>query len=125
MLIPNFGAVGASITTVIGQLVILFIQILITKNEIKYFSILKKSLKYILASILMLFIGLIFDYFLDNNIYSLIVIIFISAVVYLGTLVLLKAEMVIEVVTYVRCIIEKMKKNIFLLKDDIKEINEI
>ena len=73
----------------------------------------------------MLFIGLIFDYFLDNNIYSLIVIIFISAVVYLGTLVLLKAEMVIEVVTYVRCIIEKMKKNIFLLKDDIKEINEI
>lgn len=125
LLIPNFGSVGASITTVIGQLVILFIQILITKNEIKYFSILKKSLKYILASILMLFIGLIFDYFLDNNIYSLIVIIFISAVVYLGTLVLLKAEMVIEVVTYVRCIIEKMKKNIFLLKDDIKEINEI
>ena len=125
LLIPLYGATGASITTIIGQTIILYIQFLMTKNEINYFAILKKSSKYIFASLFMLVIGLMLDFFLENNIYSLFIIIFVSAIVYLGILVLLKAEMMMELIVHIKCIIEKMKKKIFSLKYDIKEINEI
>lgn len=122
LLIPLYGAVGASITTIIGQVVILYIQFLMTKNEINYFAILKKSYKYIFASLLMLAIGLILDLFLKNNIYSLFIIIVISFIVYTFTLLLLKADIMVEIINYMKSTMNKLKKRISL---KIKKVTDI
>lgn len=122
LLIPLYGSVGASITTIIGQVVILYIQFLITKNEINYFAILKKSYKYVFASFLMLIIGLILDLFLKNNIYSLFIMIIISFIVYTFTLLLLKADIMIEIINYIKSTVNKLKKRISLKINKVTDI---
>lgn len=122
LLIPLYGAVGASITTIIGQVVVLYIQFLMTKNEINYVAILKRSYKYIFASFLMLVIGLILDLFLKNNIYSLFIIIVISFIVYTFILLLLKADIMVEIINYMKSTVNKFKKRISL---KIKKVTDI
>lgn len=95
--IPIYGAMGAAITTVISQIVVVLVQIIYVRKEIDVKKGLISGKNYCIASIVMVAICLILGIFIKNEIASLITKIIVGGLVYLAMLVILKDKYVDEV----------------------------
>lgn len=93
ILIPKYGAVGASIGTVIAEFSVTLIQAIFVRHDFK--GIFKINVKYIFASITMFIICLILGNLKINNLMKLILQICISVSVYCAILLILKDEFIL------------------------------
>lgn len=92
ILIPKFAAVGAVIASLIGECIIVLVQVIFVKNEINLIEFFKQSKNYIIASAMMM-IMLPFVKNFDANIISTIIIGVIGCCIYAISLLILKDEM--------------------------------
>lgn len=92
ILITKWDSIGASIATVLSQLVVDIFQLNNIKNEVDLKSIFKVSIKYLFAGMLMFVLCQIVKIFNLANAISIMVQIIVGAIVYFGTLIILKDE---------------------------------
>ena len=90
ILILKFQAVGASIATVLSQLVVAVLQIHIIRNDISIREILKYSLKYFIAGSIMLIVCCLSKLIVNVGVKTIILQIGLGAITYLVVLILLK-----------------------------------
>ncbi len=91
VLINLWDSVGASIATVVSQLIVDLLQIRNIKNEVSFIQLLKLSTKYFISGIIMFIACSIVKIFIVNDIVlSMIVQIMVGVIVYFGMLFILK-----------------------------------
>ncbi len=102
LLIPNFKAIGASIGTVIAELMVLVVQIYLTRKEIKFTEILKRTKNYIIAVIIMCIPCAIVDKFVTNSFLAIGMQICLGGAVYLSILMILKDYYLYDILNKIR-----------------------
>lgn len=93
--IPYGGAVAASITTIIGEIVILIIELTFTRKNIKFIKIIKSCWKYLVASIMMLSVCEVIKHFIIGSIFVSIP---VAIIVYVVVLLLTKDDILNEII---------------------------
>lgn len=109
ILIHLYNSIGASIATVISELVVVIIEFYMIKEDINIKKVVKSSYTYILASGIMLAICLIIRCLLGTGLRVMVIQIIVGGVIYVGMLYLLKDD-------YLKMFINKTK-NILLRKN--------
>ena len=104
-LIWNFGAIGASIGTVIAELTVTLVQIYFVRKDFDFKNIFKLSTKYLVSSIIMFIVCITLRKFINNNLISTIVQVISGGIIYMVCLLILKDKIIFE-------IIEKLRKKI-------------
>lgn len=94
ILIPKIGIYGATISTIIAEIVVTVIQIKYVKKYIKISINFKNTKCYILNSLLILPICYIVKMVIDNNFISMIGSILLSAIVYISRLYFIRDEFI-------------------------------
>lgn len=107
VLIPRLFSVGAALGSVFAEFVVLLAQMILTKKDIKYFKVIKTSVKYWFAGIVM-FIAVSFPFIncADSIITSLMQIV-VGCGSYFVILVLLREEIIVDIIDKLR-----RKKNV-------------
>ena len=96
ILIRYFKSIGATIASVAAELVITIIYFALAKNYIKFTDVIKKSYKYLIASIIMGISVLLCYFNLKVGVASTIIEIIVGVNVYFGVLLILKDELIKE-----------------------------
>ncbi len=96
-LIWNFGALGASIGTVIAEFTVTVIQLYFVRHDFNFREIIKSSKNYVISSITMFIVCIILGQILSNGIVSLFIEVGTGIVVYGAMLIILKDEFVLEI----------------------------
>ena len=107
-LIWKYGAIGASIGTVLAELTVTSVQIFFTRNDFHWREIIKTAFNYLIASLAMFIVCLIIGKYIERNIISLIVQVITGGCVYVVVLLILKDNMVMEVLGRVKNIIKRI-----------------
>ena len=102
ILIFKFGALGASIGTVIAEFTVTGVQIFFTRKDFEFKQIVKLTKNYILSSIIMFGICILIGKLVYNNYYSLILQISIGSITYVISLLIFKDKFIIEVIDKVK-----------------------
>lgn len=110
ILIRYWKSIGASIATVVAEFAVTGVQFFLVRKELNILDVLRASYKYIIASICMFIISIIVGYCISNNLISIIVQVVVSVMVYLGTLIVMKDELVFEGLEKTKNIVKKVKK---------------
>ncbi len=111
ILITKWDSIGASIATVLSQLVVDILQLKNIKNEIDLKSIFKVSIKYLFAGMLIFVFCQIVKIFNLSNAISIMAQIIVGAIVYFGTLIILKDEYLYSFILKIIDVIKrKLKK---------------
>ena len=105
ILIGKYGAIGASIGTVIAELTVTLIQIYFVRKDFHLDYILKMSKKYGIVSLIMYVVCFIIGNFVVNTLISIILQIIVGIIIYGTLIIILKDEFVYE-------ILNKLKKYI-------------
>lgn len=98
ILIPKFGAVGATIGTIIAEFIVTTIQIYFTRKNFEFKKILKLSKNYIVSAICMFIICLLLKKVIKNNLFSLIAQVIVGMISYGIILILIKDKFVKEII---------------------------
>lgn len=99
LLISDYGAIGAAIASVSAEGFIAIIQLIIVRKELSFFTIIKQSVKYFIAGLLML-AGLVFENrLLQPSILNTMLLVMTGCLVYTGTLIALRDEFFLKNVT--------------------------
>lgn len=99
ILINLYGTIGATISSVIAEFTILFVHVIFfTKDSISFIDLIKNSYKYIIASVIMYICLICLNNIIPQNIIGLLLDVVIGAVVYLISLIILRAEFVINII---------------------------
>lgn len=98
ILIPKYFSVGAAIGSVTGEFCILFLSMRYLKKTNQYNTkgFLKDIYKYCFSGIVMFLLLLLIEKALPFNLFGLLTLIMIGGIVYMGMLILLRDEIVIE-----------------------------
>jgi len=99
ILIPNFTYVGASIATLLSELIVLIVQFVLISKEYRILMPFKTILKYFFATLLLSLMVLLIKWWLPQFWLRLIVSVPIGVIIYFGTLFLIKESLVIETYT--------------------------
>lgn len=94
ILIPEYGAIGASIGTIIAELVVTGTQMYYTKNDFNFIKIIKMAQNYLIAGIFMFILNLIISQVVARGIVSLLIQTFIGFLFYIFLLILMKDEFI-------------------------------
>lgn len=97
-LIPRFYAMGASLASIIGELMVVIVQLYYVNNHIAIGSVLSSAKKYFLAAVSMLLLLLLENVFFihDTSIINTMILILSGSIVYVAILVLQKDDMIEE-----------------------------
>lgn len=95
-LIWKYGAIGASIGTVIAELTVTLVQIYFVRKDFDFKKIVKLSRNYIVASIIMFIVCLVVGQVINNNLISVAVQIIVGGLIYALCLLMLKDEFIYE-----------------------------
>lgn len=96
ILIKEFASIGASIASVIAEMIVAFAQLYFLRREIKVYDIIKVSYKYFIASIIMFASSVFITFFIYNKIVSIFIQISISILVYFFVLIIMKDKMILK-----------------------------
>lgn len=96
ILIPRFGALGASMGTVIAEFTVTSIQIYFTRKDFELKEVLKISRNYVFSAIIMFIVCLILGHMINSNFISVVVQIIVGAMTYGVILLLLKDKFIKE-----------------------------
>ena len=111
ILISKFASVGASIATVLSQVIVDGMQFYAIRNDISFMEVLKYTYKYLIASISMFIACSLSQFIVASGIASIILQVVIGVIIYMGALILLKED-------YVYYFINKIKER--FLKQEVK-----
>ena len=89
-------SIGASIATVLAEFTVTGIQFYLVRKEIKLTDVLKMTRKYFIAGIVMFIISILIGNIVEDNLLSIILQVSVSAITYMGLLLLMKDELVLE-----------------------------
>ena len=101
-LIWNYGAVGASIGTVIAEFTVTAIQVYFVRHDFNFKEILKSSKNYLISAITMFAVCLILVQILTNSLVSLFIEVAVGVIVYGIMLIILKDEFVMDILGRIR-----------------------
>lgn len=103
-LIPHFGALGAAIASVCGEIVIMLAEMgyIIHKKIFSITPIFKSSVKYIISGIVMLALLIILEIKLPENVLSLAGMIISGAAVYFICLIILREKFILGIIGSVK-----------------------
>jgi O-antigen/teichoic acid export membrane protein len=110
--IKNFASVGASIATVLSQLVVDGMQFYMVRNEVNFVEVLKYSWKYLISSIVMFLVCTISKFIVDTGVLTIILQMALGVITYFVMLIVLKE-------TYIYTFLGKLKER-FLKKSEAK-----
>ena len=105
-LIWKFGAIGASIGTVMAEFMVTTIQAYFVRKDFNFKEILKLSRNYIISSIVMFIVCIIIREKVTNNLVSIVAQLIIGIITYEISLIILKDAFVYDV-------IKRMKKKYY------------
>lgn len=94
ILIPEYGAIGASIGTIIAELVVTGTQMYYTKNDFNFIKVIKIAQNYLIAGISMFILNLLISQVVAKGITFLLIQTFIGFLFYISLLVLMKDEFI-------------------------------
>lgn len=107
ILIKKYGALGASIGTVLAEMVVTSVQFIFVRKNINILDILKLSLKYIVASFIMFIVCLLIKRLVYNGFSCIIIQVVSGIIAYIVCLILLKDEFILNLLRKVK---NKIKK---------------
>lgn len=107
ILIGKFGAIGASIGTVIAELTVTSVQMYFVRKDFNIKDILKMTKKYLISSLIMFLVCFVVGSFVANNLISTIMQVLCGALTYGICLIILKDEFICE-------ILNKMKEKLHI-----------
>lgn len=96
LLIPRFKSVGAAVASVIAEAIITIIQFILAKNYISIPKIIRNSMNYLIAGIIMLIILFVFARNCEPSVFNSLIIAAIGATSYFTILLILKDEFIID-----------------------------
>lgn len=102
LLIGKYGAIGASIGTIIAEVAVTIVQFIFIRKEINIFDILKLSIKYIIASIIMFIVIFILRNFIENRILCITVQVLVGTIIYGVCLLILKDDFVYNMLNKIK-----------------------
>lgn len=105
--IIKFQSVGAVIASLIGEIVIVLVQIVMIGNELNFKNIFLKAKNYLLAGVLMCIPCYLISLKMSANILNTFIIVLIGGIVYLLTLIILKDALLINILCSVNSKIKK------------------
>ena len=111
ILISKFASIGASIATVLSQVIVDGMQFYAIRNDISFMEVLKYTYKYLIASVIMFMACTLSQFIVASGIASIILQVVIGVIIYMGALILLKED-------YVYYFINKIKER--FLKQEVK-----
>lgn len=94
ILIKSYGAIGASISTVIAETIVTIIQFMYIKKEMDIRKIITSSYKYIIATLIMFLVCYPIGFIANGNFQNLMVKMIVGIIVYFGVLIFMKDEFV-------------------------------
>lgn len=107
ILIKKYGALGASIGTVLAEIVVTITQFIFVRKDINLIKTIKLSFKYILAGFVMFIICLLIKKVIKNSLICIIVQVISGIIVYAMCLILLKDKFVLNIIDKVKSKIKK------------------
>lgn len=107
LLIGKYGAVGASIGTVIAEICVTIAQFIFIRKEFIIKDIFKLSIQYFLSAIVMFGICNIIGNFISNNLYCIITQVCVGILVYVSCLLILKNEFIYFILSNIK---QKLRK---------------
>lgn len=110
-LIWNYGAIGASIGTVIAEFTVTIVQMFYIRKDFNIWKIIKSSRNYLLASGIMFVVCLVIKSIVRKPYFSMALQVAIGGIVYLTILIILEDKFVFEIIDRIRKKI-KIKGNI-------------
>ena len=102
-------SVGASIATILSQLVVDSVQIYFVRKDIKWKPLIRIAVRYLVSSSIMFMACLLVKFTIHNSVVNIITQIFIGASVYIGMLIIFRDK-------FLNIIIEKVKEKFSDLK---------
>lgn len=102
LFIKPFGAIGASIATVISEIAVTGSQFFFVRKQIKFFEVVRNTYKYFLASVIMLAISLFIGCIIKNDLISIIIQILVSVIIYFGILIIMKDSTVHKLIDTIK-----------------------
>lgn len=104
LLIKKYGALGASIGTVIAEISVTMIQFIFIRKNFNLLEILKLSIKYLIVSVIMFIVCIIIGNIIKNNLYAIIAQVVIGIGVYGVILLILKDEFIYAILRKIKII---------------------
>jgi O-antigen/teichoic acid export membrane protein len=89
-----WGALGATMSTVLSELAVTGYQLYVLRNQIKYRSLFTDTEKYLLAGFIMFLVIFSIDGKLDNSWTMLIIEVLVGIIIYVILLIVMKAKIV-------------------------------
>lgn len=102
LLIKKYMSIGASLATLVAEFSVTAIQIYLVRDTINFKDILRKSYKYLLASILSFFICILLKIIINNSILQVFCIVVAYIVTYIIFLYWLKEECCLNIIKKIR-----------------------
>ena len=101
-LIWNYGAIGASIGTVIAEFSVTAVQMFFVRKDFEVWKILKSSRNYLFASLIMFVVCLVIRSIVRKPYFSMALQVAIGGIVYLAILIILEDKFVFEIIDRIR-----------------------
>ena len=101
-LISNYGAIGASIGTVIAEFAVTVVQIYFVRKDFNILKIIKSARNYLLASGIMFVVCLIINNIVRKPYFSMALQVAIGGIIYLTILIILEDKFVFEIIDKIR-----------------------
>ena len=102
MLIPKFGALGASVASVLAEALVSLVQILFTRNELPIVKYTVENLKYFLCALIMACVTFFVGHNLEATVITTMIQIVVGIAIYLVLLIITKDKMVVIPFSYIK-----------------------
>ena len=110
-LIWKFGALGASIGTVIAEFTVTFVQLIFVRKEFDIKGILKLSIKYIISSIIMFIACKLVGLIQVSDLISIVLQVGVGVIIYILMLLVVKDKFTFNMINEVKNKVFKAKSN--------------
>lgn len=102
VLIPQIGALGATISSVIAEFSGMILMIYFSRKLCTITDCLKKSIQYVIASIIMGVVIYLIQLFIPNGFISTVILVFIAITVYILIMLIIKNEVVFQMLNVIK-----------------------